>query len=118
MTTSSIKNSIRPQYRQVMNLLPMRARVLIDYFRALGRWPNLQQPETYNEKILWRRLYDPDDRLPYLVDKVKCKEFIAAHHGAQFVTPTSAVFENADEIDFDALILPHIIKAGKITGQI
>ena len=111
MVISSIKNAFRPLYWQVMSLLPMRARVSMDYFRAHGRWPNLRQPETYTEKMLWRKLYDRDDRLPDLVDKVRCKEFIATHYGAQFVIPSLAVYEKADEIDFDALIPPYIIKA-------
>jgi TupA-like ATPgrasp len=115
MTTGRIRHAIRqaikPLYWRIMNLAPDRVHVMIDYFRAHGRLPNLRHPETFNEKVLWRKLYDRDDRLPALVDKVRCKEIIGARYGHHYAIPTLAVFESADEINFDALQPPYVIKA-------
>ena len=58
-------------YHTAIHLLPPRARVILEYLRAHRRWPNLKNPQTLNEKITWRKLYDRDPRMPDLVDKIK-----------------------------------------------
>lgn len=94
-----------------MHLAPPHVQVGIDFFRAHGRFPNLTTPQTFNEKIAWRKLFDFDPRLPPLVDKIKSKEFIRGRYGSDLVIPTIAIFDTAEEIDFDRLQRPYVIKA-------
>ena len=112
-----VKDALRPLYQRVMSRLPAHAHVAIDYFRAHGRLPKLRPPETFNEKVTWRKLYDRDDRLPALVDKVRSKDIIAAQYGPQFIIPTLAVYENAAEIDFDRLEPPYVVKPNHSSGM-
>jgi hypothetical protein len=110
----SFKAAIKPAYQKVMDILPPRWHVIAEYFRVYRRLPNLDNPRTFSEKIMWRKLYDRDPRLPPLVDKIRVKEIMAARFGADFVIPTLAVFDTADALDFSKAPLdkpPYVLKA-------
>jgi hypothetical protein len=111
--------SIRSIKRKVLDALPARWHVMFDFARAHRRLPNLANPRTFNEKIAWRKLYERDERLPDLVDKIKAKEIIAGKFGDGLVIPTLAVYDNAADLDFSAPPLsqpPYVIKANHGSG--
>jgi len=115
----NLKTAMRPAYRKIMDFLPTRWHVIADYFRVYRRFPDLNNPRTFSEKIMWRKLYDRDPRLPGLVDKVRVKEIMAERFGADFIIPTLAVFETADALDFSKPPLsqpPYVIKANHCSG--
>jgi len=119
MASLSLKSIVRPAYRAAIDLLPARWHVMLDFLRFHHRLPNLENPQTLNEKIAWRKLYDRDPRLPVLVDKVKAKEYVAQKCGAQFVIPTLAVYETADALDFTKPPLskaPYVLKVNFGSG--
>jgi hypothetical protein len=96
-----------------MSLLPARLNVVIGHMQAHYRLPNLKNPQTFNEKIIWRKLYDRDSRLPDLVDKIKVKDHIASQYGADLIIPTLAVFDTVEAMDFSKPPLsqpPYVIK--------
>jgi hypothetical protein len=81
--------------------------------RHHGRLPDLNNPQTLNEKIAWRKLYDRNPLLPVLVDKVRAKEYVAQKFGVQYVIPTLAVYDTADALDFNSAPLtqpPYALK--------
>lgn len=94
-----------------MDFLPARWHVELDHLRFHGSFPDLKNPRTLNEKIAFRKLNDRDPRMPRLADKIMAKEEMSARFGADFVTPTIAVFARETEIDFGALPYPCVIKA-------
>jgi len=50
-------------------------RLIRQFARRLGYVPDPAVPRTYNEKILWRKLFDHDPRFPALVDKLASKAY-------------------------------------------
>lgn len=113
MPSPSLKEIIRPAYRQAIDLLPPRWHVMFDYLRHLHRLPNLDNPQGFNEKIAWRKLYDRNPLLPVLVDKVRAKDYVAEKFGAKFVIPTLAVYDMAAALDFNKPPLsqpPYVLK--------
>jgi hypothetical protein len=103
-----------PLIQKAINRLPARARVTIEHLRFHHRWPNFDNPETFNEKITWRKLYDRDPRLPDLVDKLKVKEIVARKFGKDLIIPTLCAYETAEELDFNVPPLsqaPYVLKA-------
>jgi hypothetical protein len=101
-------------YRAMLDRLPARLHAVIGYLRVHRRLPNLREPHTFTEKIVWRKLYERDPRLPALVDKVLVKEHIAQRYGADLIIPTLAVYADPDEMDFGKPPLsepPYVIKA-------
>lgn len=63
-------------------------RVALTYRWRHGRWPNLQDPATFTERIQIRKLEDRDRRMPILADKVRAKIFVADRIGAEWIIPT------------------------------
>ena len=64
---------------------------------------NLDNPQTFNEKLQWLKLYDHNPLYTTLVDKYKVKEWVAQKIGTQYVIPTLGIYQSVDEIDLDKL---------------
>lgn len=88
------------------------------YYRiALGKRLNLKDPETFNEKLQWLKLNDHNPDYPVLVDKVSAKQEVAKRIDSQHIIPTYAVYDSAEEIDFDALPSRFVIKCSHSGGN-
>ncbi len=111
-----IKYIVEEVSKSVINCLPDYAAVNLVYFRCFGRFPNLRHPRTLSEKIAWRKLYQRDPLFPIFADKVAVKAEIAKLIGAQHVIETLWVGGNAEDIPFDALKPPYVIKVNHSNG--
>lgn len=76
-------------------------------FRAeMGYDIDLENPQTFNEKINWLKLYDRNPEYSIIVDKYAVKQYVSDRIGAEYVIPLiGGPWYNFDDIDFD--ILPH-----------
>lgn len=84
----------------------------------VGYWPNLKNPQSYNEKIQWLKLYYRRPEYTRLVDKVSVKEFVCQTIGEQYVIPTLGVWDDVDEIAWEALPNQFVVKASHDSGGI
>jgi hypothetical protein len=71
--------------------------------RHVGYAPDLRNPRSYNEKIAWRKLYQVMPAAPMLSDKLAVRDFVASRVGERYLKDVIAVYERAEDIDFDAL---------------
>lgn len=71
-------------------------------FKA-GYWPNLRNPNTYDEKLQWLKMYDHKPEYTKMVDKITAKEYVAGIIGDEYIIPTLKVYRNIDDIDLDEL---------------
>lgn len=78
---------------------------------------NLQQPESFNEKIQWRKKYQHDARFPDLVDKWKVREFVA-QIAPEILIETYGVYKKIDDIDFTRIPDGFIIKPTHGFGKV
>jgi hypothetical protein len=106
-----LREMAQSAWRSLLDLLPAKWHVILDHLRFHKSFPNLKDPKTLSEKIAWRKLYEHDERMPGLVDKIASKEQMAARFGSEFVIPTIGTFANEGEIDFAMLKYPCVIKA-------
>lgn len=98
-------------YRLVNGSLPPRLRLAIEFYRRHRRWPDFDRPRSFSEKVNARQLHDRDPRLPRFVDKVAVKEIVAETLGPDWVVPTLWAGSDPDEIPFDRLEPPYVVKA-------
>ncbi len=120
MIVASLKAAIKPAYQKIMDALPAHWHVVADYFRVYHRLPDLKNPRTFSEKIMWRKLYERDQRMPDLVDKIRVKQIMAKRFGEEFIIPTLAVYNSAEELDFTKEPLsqaPFFLKASHGSGM-
>ena len=69
----------------------------------MGNELNLNNPQTFNEKIQWLKLYDRHPEYTMMVDKYAAKQYVASKIGDDYIIPTLGVWTKFDEIDFDKL---------------
>lgn len=90
--------------------------LLKSYFIKFGRKLDLIYPETFNEKLQWLKLYDRKPEYTIMVDKYKVREYISKKIGSQYLIPLLGVWDDPDEIDFDALPGRFVLKCNHNSG--
>ena len=55
---------------------------------------DLKNPETFNEKLQWLKLYDRNPEYTKMVDKCEVKKYIASLIGEEYIIPTLGVYKN------------------------
>jgi hypothetical protein len=86
--------------------------------RTLGYKVNIQEPRSFNERILHRIIYDRDPLLKVVCDKQAVKTFIAARISPDHVVPLIGVWKRASDIDFDQLPNEFVLKPNHGSGMI
>lgn len=84
----------------------------------MGYRPNLDAPQTFNEKIQWLKLHDRNPEYTKLVDKYEVKKYIAGKIGEQYVVPTLGIYDSFDEIDFNNLPMQFVLKCTHDSGSV
>lgn len=77
---------------------------------------NLDEPQTFNEKLQWLKLYNRKPEYTMMVDKYKVREYIAKTLGEEYLIPLIGVWDAPDEIDFDALPDQFVLKCNHNSG--
>ena len=88
------------------------------YKYSMGKKLNLGNPQTFNEKLNWLKLYDRNPLYTTLVDKYAVKAWVSERIGKQYVIPTLGIWENYSEIDFDALPKGFVLKTTHGGGNV
>ena len=88
-------------------------------FRArMGKWPNLKNPTTFNEKLQWLKLYDRKPEYTTMVDKYEVKKYVAEKIGEEHIIPTLCVWDKFEDIDFDSLPKQFVLKSTHDSGGV
>lgn len=86
------------------------------HYLAFGKKMNWENPQTFNEKMQWLKLYDRRPEYTIMVDKVKAKDYVASIIGEEYIIPTIGVWDSADDIDFENLPNRFVIKCNHNSG--
>ena len=78
---------------------------------------NLDNPQSYCEKLNWIKLYDRNPQYTLMADKYQVKKFVAEKIGSKYVIPTLAVYKSVDEIDLDKLPDQFVLKCNHDSGS-
>ena len=84
----------------------------------MGKELNLDNPQTFNEKLQWLKLYDRKPGYTTMVDKYAVKKYVADIIGEEYIIPTLGVWNHFDEIDFDKLPNHFVLKCTHDSGGI
>ena len=88
----------------------------IAYRIAMGKKLSLDNPQTFNEKLQWLKLYDRKPVYTQMVDKYEAKKYVANIIGEQHIIPTLGVWDRFDDIDFDKLPNQFVLKCTHDSG--
>lgn len=77
---------------------------------------NLKNPQTFNEKLQWLKLYDRKSEYTMMVDKYEVRKYISEKIGEEYLIPLLGVWNSFDEIDFDKLPEQFVLKCTHDSG--
>lgn len=86
------------------------------YRARMGRTLNLENPQLFSEKLQWLKLYDHNPLYTQLVDKYRVREYITEKIGEEYLFPLLGVWDDPDEIDFNALPDQFVLKCNHNSG--
>ncbi len=88
-------------------------------FKAYLKYPlDLNNPQTFNEKIQWLKLNDKNPSYTEMVDKYAVKKYVAAKIGDKYIIPCLGVWEDPKDIDFDKLPDKFVLKCTHDSGGV
>lgn len=114
----SPRQSILYQFEKIAPFVPDKLYLHIKYYLSMGKVLHLNNPQTFNEKIQWLKLYGRRPIDTILSDKYAVKEFIAKTIGSQYVIPLLGVWDRFEDIDFDKLPNQFVLKCTHDSGGI
>lgn len=82
----------------------------------MGKFVNLENPQTFTEKLQWLKMNDRRYIYTDMVDKYKAKKYVASIIGEEYIIPTLGVWDSFEEIDFDSLPEKFVIKCTHDSG--
>lgn len=92
------------------NWLPDKPYLKLVYWGETGKKLNLDNPQTFNEKLQWIKLYDRKPEYSTYVDKYEVRRYIAETIGENYLIPLIGVYESVEEIPWDNLPNQFVLK--------
>jgi hypothetical protein len=83
-----MRHFIHSAHDGLIALLPDVASSYVQFAIRFRQLPRLKKPKTFNEKLLYQKLFVRDSRLLQLADKIAVKGFVSELMGAEWVIPT------------------------------
>ena len=100
----------------IKRLIPDSLYLKYRFKKMMGYPLNLRNPQTYNEKLQWLKLYNRNPLYTKLVDKYAVKKWVADKIGEQYVIPTLGVWDRFEDIDFGKLPNQFVLKCTHDSG--
>lgn len=90
-----------------------------EFFCGMHKFPNLKNPQTYNEKLQWMKLNDRNFDYIRMVDKATAKDYVKEKLGTdENIIPTFGVWDKFEDIDFDSLSNQFVLKTTHDSGGV
>lgn len=86
------------------------------FYRTIGYYPNIDEPKTFSEKVLWLKLYYEDPLIEKACDKALGKEYIDSVLGPGYTVPIIKIFDSVHDINLDELPDRFVFKVNWATG--
>ena len=88
----------------------------VRYRGEMNKPLNLRNPQTFNEKLQWLKLYDRNPEYTRMVDKYEAKKYTSEKIGEQYTIPTLGVWDRFEDIDFEKLPNQFVLKCTHDSG--
>lgn len=87
------------------------------YWRRAGQFPNAAFPRSFNEKVLWRKVFDRDERFGVMTNKLAARDLV--RKVAPSVRHPDILWEgsNIEQMPPEILANPCVIKTNRGSGS-
>lgn len=115
--TSKYERALKNKYNPNISLKEKKIIIEHQFKEQVGYKPNIDNPQTFNEKMQWLKLYNQDPLLTKCADKYLVRDYIKEKISEEYLIPLIGVYNNPDEIDFDTLPNQFVLKVNWGSGQ-
>ena len=92
------------------------------FFKRLGYYPDLKNPQSFNEKMVWKKIHDRNPLLPIISDKYRVRDYLEEILGEKeaqkILIPLLYVTDKPESIPFNDLAGEYVIKPNHSSGKI
>lgn len=88
------------------------------FAQYMGYPLNLENPQTFCEKLNWLKLYGVKPEFTMMVDKAAVKEYVASLIGEEYIIHTYGIWKNVEDINWDILPNCFVIKCTHDSGGV
>lgn len=99
-----------------LNFLPDKMYLSILYYAVMGKSINWNNPQTFNEKLQWLKLYDRNSLYTMMVDKYAVRKYISQTIGEKYLIPLLGMYEKFEDISFKDLPSKFVMKCNHDSG--
>lgn len=100
------------------HFLSDRQYIRFRYRLELGRWPDLEKPKRFSEKIQWLKLNDRSPIRKKVADRLGMRDYVAETIGEEHLIPLIGTFPQLTREVWDELPDQFVIKASHGSGYI
>lgn len=90
--------------------------IKLKFWGLMGYPLDLNNPQTFNAKLQWLKLFDRKPLYTTMVDKYAVRDYIAKTIGEEYLIPLLGVWDSPEDIDFDALPNQFVLKCNHDSG--
>ncbi|WP_137284590.1 ATP-grasp fold amidoligase family protein [Halorussus salinisoli] len=87
-------------------------------YKKVGYWPQLRNPRSFNEKVMYRKLFTDNETFSNLEDKWRVREYVEKKVGDQVLKEVYHVTDDPDTIPFETLPEEFVVKPTHSSGPI
>lgn len=114
---SAVIQDIIHKVRYILFKLFPETILKIEFRRNSGYNLDLKNPQSFNEKLQWLKLYWYDPKATICADKYSVREYVKSKGLGHILNELYGVYENVDEIEFDKLPDKFVMKVTHGCGQ-
>lgn len=107
-----LKSRVKLMYRA---LVGSKLYERLEFRRHLGYWPNLDTPQTFNERICARK-FRSFPEAPMLADKLAVREYVSARVGRSVLSRLYYGGNSPEDVDFELLPPKFVMKGTHGSG--
>ena len=99
-------------------VLPDKTYIKIKFWLETGYRLDLNNPQSFNEKLQWLKFNDQHDEYTMMVDKYLVKDYVASLIGEKYLIPTIGVYNTIEEIKWEDLPQQFVLKTTGDSGGV
>lgn len=104
--------------RMIRRFVPDFMTAIRTHYKHQGALPRLYNPQTFNEKLCYRKIFDRREILTVFADKYAARDFVAGKLGPEILPKLLHVTQDPRDIPFDALPDRFVVKPTHGSGWV
>ena len=104
------KRSTRVRILRMLDFVPDRLMLKIQYLIKTGNQLNLKNPKRFTEKLQWYKLYYRDPMMIKCVDKYDVRDYVISKGLEEILVPCYGVYNGVDEINWNVIPTSFVMK--------